>query len=130
VINCAIDESADRSRNNIIVVAGFAGATSHMRKLDRDWQADLAEHNLPHFHANELREHSSRLYRGISNRKREKLLSRLIGHIHKRTDWGLSAFIDSEYYKKNTSDRFRSQWGTAYTFAMRMLILTLPDPVD
>jgi hypothetical protein len=125
VIDCAIDESGakDSKHGNILIVSACVGSTSQMRKLSKGWQSALGE--LPYFHAKDLWKKQSKLFRGMSMNKRDRLLTDLVEMVHKRTEWGFSASINVEFYNDRTSQRFRSQWGSAYTFAMRMVVISL-----
>ena len=127
VIDCAIDESGDKGsrRGNILVVSACVGPTSQMRKLSKGWQSALDEKHLPNFHAKDIWKPQSNLFRGMRMGSRDRLLSKLVELIHKRTEWGFSASINVDLYNDKTTQRFRSQWGSAYTFAMRMLVISL-----
>jgi len=126
MIDCGIDESGfANSKGETVVVSAYFAATPHMAKFNKDWQADLDKLEIPFFHAKELWKPKSKLFRGISMSKRNALLSRLVGHIDKRIDIGLSAHIDVNQYRLETSDRFRSQYGSPYTFAIRQILMHL-----
>lgn len=125
MIDCAFDESGSKEshRGNLLVVSGYFGATSRMARLSRSWQGTLDGFGVPYFHTKELWNGRSELFRGLSKSQRKRLLSALIESVHHNVQWGFSAFIDPDYYVSKTSERFRSQWGSAYTFAMRLTIL-------
>jgi len=127
VIDCAFDESGDKTspRGNLLVVSAYVGATAHVARLSRCWQSKLDEVGIPYFHTKDLWNRRAKLFRGLSNTQRKRLLSALISYIHRNAEWGFSAFIDPDYYSDSTTDRFRSQWGSPYAFAMRMTILCL-----
>lgn len=93
-----------------------------MRKLSTGWQRVLDLHDLPYFHAKDLWKPRSKLFRTLSTSKRKALLSKLVDHIHKRVDWGLSAYLNVDHYLTETTPRFRSQWGSPYTFAVRQIM--------
>jgi hypothetical protein len=127
VIDCAFDESGSKEspRGDLLVVSSYIGATSRMKRLSRSWQTTLDEFGLPYFHTKELWNGKSKLFKGLSKTQRKRLLSALIESVHYNVQWGFSAFIYPDYYVSKTSERFRSQWGSPYTFAMRLTILLL-----
>ena len=125
MIDCGFDESGDKwsPRGNLLVVSTYIGATSHAKKLADKWKTVLRDFDVPYFHCKELWNKKSETFKGLSNTRRKKLLAALIELIKQYMSWGYSAFIDPDYYVSKTSPRFRSQWGSAYTFAIRLTIL-------
>jgi len=122
VIDIGIDESAP-SAQGTLVLSAMIGQTSKMKRLDRKWKADLERYNVAYFHAKEHWNRRSKAYSRISMQKRQELLSRLVGHIHKYSNVGLSVSIDPQEYADLTTPPFRSEWGSAYAFAIQMLII-------
>jgi hypothetical protein len=123
VIDCGLDES--ESSKGILVVSAVVGQTSHMRKLATNWKKDLEISNVDFFHAKEHWNRKSKPYHGLSNRKRKQLLLSLIGHIRKFAYRGISVSIDPKEYRTLTTNRFRSNWGAPYSFAVQMLMLLI-----
>jgi len=122
VIDIGIDESESGSR---LVVSGIVGKTSPMRKLDAEWKAELAKAGVDYFHAKEHWNLRSKAYHGISTDAREKLLNRLVLHLHHRFLFGASSIIDEAEYRDCTTPRFRSQYGSAYAWGFQSLMLTI-----
>jgi hypothetical protein len=126
VIDCGIDESATKNHSkSILVVSGQFGSTSKMKKLDKQWRAALADYQVPYFHAQEFWNPRTKIYKHLSMGRRSRLLDALVGYIDKYVEFGISAHIDPQQYIGMTSDRFRSQFGSPYTFTMEMLFVAL-----
>ena len=123
VIDAGLDES--RSDSGLLVVSAVAGQTSQMKKLDKLWSEDLAEDNVDFFHAKEHWNGRSKAYHGLSQRKRQTLLAKLIHHIHKFGAFGVSVCINTAEYQDVTTQRFRSDWGSAYSFAIQLLFILI-----
>jgi len=123
MIDFGLDESIDKrpTAKRLLVVAAHAGITTNMKKMSAKWEKDLGR--LPYFHAKDLWEEDSSLYRGMSMRKRDQLLSKLVSHVHRYPKWGVIASIDELDYNARTTPRFRSQSGSAYTHAVIMALL-------
>lgn len=60
---------------------------------------------------------------GLSRQERECLLRDLRKIIHRHVTVGVTARISKTLYDSLTSNEFRSRWGTAYSFAVNMLML-------
>jgi Protein of unknown function (DUF3800) len=124
VIDCGIDESG-RPEKNLLVVSAVIGQTSMMKKLATAWKKDLADNRVDFFHAKDHWNLRAKAYHRLSMNKRSALLSRLIGYIHKHAEMGCSVAIDVKEYKRITSERFRSNWGAPYAFAVQMLMILI-----
>lgn len=124
VIDIGIDESKS-SPNPLLVVSAVVGNTSLMRKLNKEWTRDLENAGVDYFHATEHWNGSAKPYHGISRDERDKLLNRLISHIHHRFLFGASVFVDEAEYISAASARFRSQYGSPYGFAFQMLMIMI-----
>jgi hypothetical protein len=121
VIDVGIDESKFPA-SPLIVVSAIVGNTALMRKLDAEWKRDLTESGVDYFHAKDHWNGSAKAYHGISRDERERLLARLVGHIQHRFCFGASAIVDETEYKSVSSERFRSQYGSAYGFAFQLVM--------
>lgn len=122
MIDCGIDESQPL-RQDLIFVSAIIGQTSKMAKLAKAWEAHLNECGVDYFHAKEHWNKRSKAYHGLSTRKRKMLLDRFVELIRKHVHLGISVRIDIAEYMRVTSQRFRSNWGAPYSFAIQMLIL-------
>jgi len=121
VIDIGIDESKSHA-SQLIVVSAIVGNTMQMRKLDAEWKRDLIRSGADYFHATEHWNGSAKAYHGIGRPERKKLLGRLAGHVRHRFLFGASAIVDQDEYRSVTSERFRSQYGSAYGFAFQLLM--------
>jgi len=120
-----IDIGIDKSKSHVsrlIVVSAIVGNALQMRKLDAEWKRDLIRSGAEYFHATEHWNRSAKAYRGIGRGEREKLLGRLAGHVRHRFLFGASAIVDQDEYRAVASDRFRSQYGSAYGFAFQLVM--------
>lgn len=122
VIDIGIEES---KFNNLLVVSAIVGQTSKMKKLSRGWGDDLSANGVDCFDAKEHWNKRSKAYHQLSTTKRKSLLRKLVSHIHQRASFGMSVCIDVPEYESVTSERFRSQWGSAYSFAIQILIILI-----
>lgn len=122
VIDCGIDESV-RSNNKLLVVSAIIGQTSTMRKFANAWAKDLQDFNVDFFHAKDHWNRRAKPYHGLSMTKRSKLLKRLIGHIHKYVEVGISVAVNVDEYERITTPRFRSNWGAPFAFSIQMLMV-------
>jgi hypothetical protein len=95
VIDIGIDESKPSS-GPLLVVSAVVGKTSPMRKLDAEWKAELAKAGVDYFHAKEHWNLRSKAYHGISRDDRERLLNRLVLHLHHRFLFAASSIIDED----------------------------------
>src|ERR1700730_3247123 len=86
---------------------------------------DLRQANVDFFHAREHWNLKSKPYHGLSVTKRKELLAKLIRHINTFCHVGFSVTLDAEEYKALTDNRFRSDWGAPYSFAIQMLFLLI-----
>jgi hypothetical protein len=124
VIDSFFDESGN-ARKNLLVVSAYFGPTRDMRKLSRKWKTELDEKEVEYFHARDYRRRHSGVFKHLSNTKRKDLLDKLLKHIERHAEGGITARINTEEYKKLTSERFRSQWGAAYSFCVQLILLRL-----
>jgi hypothetical protein len=123
VIDIGIDES-ERPPSDLIVSA-VIGHTALMRKFKNKWNADLERYRVEFFHAKDYYSPGAKPYRGLSTTKRKMLLRRLATHMDRYVDAGISVAINREEYKAITSERFRSNWGSAYTLAIQLLLMVV-----
>jgi len=128
VIDVAIDESKS-AQSCLLVVSAIVGKTALMRKLSVEWKRELVRSGVDYFHAKEHWNGRAKAYHGIGHDEREKLLDRLIRHLHSRFLFGASVIVDEAEYRAATSERLRSQYGSPYGFgvqlAMSMVLLEL-----
>jgi len=124
MIDGFFDESGS-GKHGITVVSAYFGTTGNMKKLGASWRDSNARNCLPYFHTKDFYKRDHGVFRGLSKRKRKHLLGTLIGDINRYCEYGIAAWVKDAVYKSNTSPRYRSQWGSAYTFCVQMVLLRL-----
>jgi hypothetical protein len=103
-----------------LVVSAIVGNTSQMIRMSSSWNRDLKASGVDYFHAKDHWNGSAEQYHGIDRPAREKLAVRLISRITRRFDFGVSALVNEDEYRREASPRFRSQYGSPYGFAFQM----------
>ena len=96
-----------------------------LRKLNKEWKRELTETGVDYFHAQEHWNLQSKAYHGLGTKGRDKLLDRLVCHLHHRFLFGASTIVEESDYRKNTTDRFRSQYGSPYGWAFQILMVMI-----
>lgn len=119
VVDVGIDESKS-SETSLLVVSAIIGNTGQMKKMSKSWSRDLEAIGVDYFHAKDHWNGKSKPYHGIDRPAREKLAAQLISRITRRFDFGASALVNEDEYRREASDRFRSQYGSPYAFAFQM----------
>src|SRR5262249_25170369 len=64
-------------------------------------------------------------FKCLSKTKRKELLDRLLKHIQKHAEYGITARINTDEYKRLTEPGFRSQWGAPYSFCIQIILLRI-----
>jgi hypothetical protein len=98
------------------------GTTGNIKRFTGSWNRELEKYSLPYFHAKDIRNGRSKLFKHLSESKRERLLSDLSKLIVRYMDRGFSAVVDVDAFSQQTSPRFRSQWGSPYPFAIQLIL--------
>ncbi len=106
-----------------LLVSVQAGIVQKAKKLKTSWKADLNKAKIPFFHSVDYSNFDGGQFRGMSRQSRQELLSSLTGHIRKRLLFGMTAKVTLSYYNAEATPHIRSVWGTAYSFAIQMLML-------
>jgi hypothetical protein len=122
VIDIGIDESGAK---NLLVVSALAGQTARMKKMSKAWTASLERVGVDYFHAKEHWNRRSKAYHGISVTKRRWLLQQCVKHIHKYSMAGFSVAIDSKEFDRITDQRFKTEWGSSYSFAIQLMFIMI-----
>jgi hypothetical protein len=122
VIDCGVDES---ERDGTLIVSAILAKTAMMQKLSQRWSADLRRMKVECFHATDHWNLNAKPYNGLSTGKRRELLDCLCGHVGNYVEFGVSVEVNQAEYKGITSDRFRSQFGSAYTMAIQILMIEI-----
>jgi hypothetical protein len=109
--------------DDTLLVSVQIAVTQQARKLKRQWKSALGP--VPFFHSKDLWNFSHGVFTdaGLDRQQREQLLKELRKIIHRHLALGVTAKISKKLYNSLTTNEFRSRWGTAYSFAVNMLIL-------
>jgi len=114
------DESEAKSkRHHFLCIAGYVSSANRWQRFRREW----LRMNLPQpFHMVAFRNPQSKLRKELGNSKDiERLAERIARIIRDNTIQGLAVTINPDTYEVLTTQRFRSQYGSAYAFAGMML---------
>jgi hypothetical protein len=119
----AIDLGYDEggSGDTLLVSMQF-GIVEQAKKLKRKWRGRLRDAGVEYFHAKDFENFSSGVFAGLDRPQRDQLLRDLSKLIHQHLYIGVTGKITKSVYDQKTSQDFRSRWGTAYTFAVQMLV--------
>jgi len=124
VLDSFLDEGG-KDDSSILIVSGFIGASSLMHKLARDWQTTLNNYDVAYWHTKQFRNTKRKLFRHLSQSQKKELAIRLIAAINKRALMGVTVVLNKQQYLDLTTERFRSQWGSPYTYAVQMALLQI-----
>lgn len=118
-IDLGYDESGHGDR---LLISMQLAITDQAKKLKRQWDKRLKKDSIPYFHAKEFSNYSYGVFAGLDRAQRLKLLNNLSKLSQQHLSIGITAKITKTAYDKRTTQPFRSRWGTAYTFAIQMLV--------
>jgi hypothetical protein len=118
----AIDLGYDESGScSTLLVSVQLGVYEQAKKLKRQWKSRLCDAGVKYFHSKEFN-FSHGVFAGLNRTQRESLLRDLSKLIHRHLSIGMTAKITPEIYNQKTTQDFRSTQGTAYTYAVQMLL--------
>lgn len=120
MIDIGIDESQS---GPILILSAIVGNTGMLSKLNAEWKRELVQAGVDYFHATEHWNGRSKAYHGLGSIERDALLDRLICHLQSRFMFGATVVIDEAEYKSVSSERMRSQYGSAYGFGFQNLMM-------
>lgn len=118
-VDLGFDESGD---GDILLVSMQLGIIEQAKRLKRKWKSKLSHAGVSYFHSSEYDNFSHGVFKGLSRKERAELLASLSKLIHRHLGIGVTIRVSKSFYDANTTQQFRSQWGTAYGFAVNMLI--------
>jgi len=101
MIQAYLDESGTHKDAPLVVVAGWLGDRRTWKSFIKEWSKHLKKAGVPYFHAKDPR--------------CEPLESLLVHTILKRNLLGLACTVNPSDFQNNTSDRFKSELGNAYS---------------
>jgi hypothetical protein len=120
----AIEIGCDESgANDTLLVSFQLGVTDQAKKLHKRWRKRLALDGVEYFHAKEYGNFDHGVFAGLDRNKRAALLHDLSKLVRQHMCIGVTANVSKSLYEQKTTQEFRSRWGTAYTFAIQMLVL-------
>ena len=96
-----LDESGTHKEASLVVVAGWVGSGKSWKYFIREWKSHLKNAHISYFHAKDPR--------------CESLKVPLARIILKRNLHGVAWLVNSLDFKNNTSQKFRSKFGNAYS---------------
>jgi hypothetical protein len=99
------------------------GITEPAKRLKRQWKARLRDANdLAYFHSKDFGNYTGGIFSkaDLSRNDRQVLLKDLASLIHNHLLFGATARVKVSEYNKLTTQDFRSQIGTAYSFGIDM----------
>jgi len=99
-----------------IVVAGFVSSFDRWAKFAARWKKVLDDNELPYIHLTELK--SPNAFPHLSMSERERILNSLLDIIQECATFALSCRISPREYKSIATPKFRSEFGSAYAFAV------------
>ena len=108
---------------SILVLGGYLAPVEKWLGFSEQWNAILQKNSLTHFHAKDLPNGHSKLYRNLSFRAREQLVEELTQVIIDHVDMGIAVMMSPDDWNACTTDVFRSQHGSAYGICMQLLLL-------
>src|SRR5665213_2674472 len=91
-------------------------------KLCRAWTDELRKFGVKYFHSKDFGNVHKGVFKGLSELQRKLLLSRLAALIHKHAHSGVSAIVDTDFYDREIPPDCKSQWTSAYAFAVTMAL--------
>lgn len=106
---------------DILLVSLQFGQTSELQILREKWEARLG--TIKYFHSKDYDNFSHGVFVSLSRPERKVLLDDLSTLIHEHVDLGITSRIDRVLYERITNQPFRSEWGSAYSFAAQMGLL-------
>jgi hypothetical protein len=121
----AIDLGFDESGSgDILLVSMQLAVREQAKKLHRQWEKALNETGIKYFHSKEFGNFSHGVFTGISRDERQRLLTELTCLVSRHLSIGITGKVTKSIYDQKTTKEFRSRWGTAYTFAIQMLVVS------
>jgi hypothetical protein len=112
----------DGGAGDTLLVSMQLGIIEQARKLKRCWKRELKDKNVKFFHSVDFDNISKGVFAGLSRTDRLELLDNLSGLIHRHLATGVTVRISKSFYDANTTNDFRSEWGTALGFAVTQLL--------
>jgi len=114
------DES---EQSNVLCVAAYIGYAKEWGRFTKQWRKQLRKKDIEFFHMKDFMDSRSDLRRKLGSPKEAlEFYEVLTGLIRKYTCKSFRFVIDQAEYKRFTTHKFRSQYGSAYTFLNKAII--------
>jgi hypothetical protein len=120
VLDLGFDEGG--APNDRLLVSVQIGSTASIRRLERHWRKVVGDAGIRFFHSKHYRNFHKGEFAGMSWTRRRRLLKTLAALIHKHTDAGITAWVDTKLFDGAVSKLVRSRHTTPYTFAVCMCL--------
>ena len=121
-IDLGFDEGGDADK---LLVSVQVGITEPAKRLKRQWRSLLREANdLKYFHSKDFGNYKGGVFSkaGLDRNERHTLLRDLSSLVHNHLLFGITTRVKVSEYDRLTTQDFRSQIGTAYSFAVDMCL--------
>jgi hypothetical protein len=124
VLEAYFDESGSSlDQRPILVLGGYIAPTEQWLSFSGKWDRVLNNYNLTHFHATELPNKHSKLFRHLSKENRKALVEELVSVISQHVDMGVAIVMSPDDWRIATTDKFRFEHGSAYGICMELLLM-------
>jgi hypothetical protein len=124
MLKAFFDESI---HDSMVCVAGFVGREDQWLLVEQECEALFTSLNVPYLHMTELMGYESTAYKHLSHENRKTLIADVAAIARRYLPLQFSVLLDGLEYKSGTSDRFRSQMGSAYTMCATSAVLLVGD---
>ena len=118
VLEAYTDES---ERDGVLCVAAYLGYSKDWSRFSKKWRSRLRKNDLTHFHMHEYMETESTLRKKLG-KNADSFYTDLTLLIRKFTCKSFRFIIDDSEYHHATTKRFRSQFGSAFTFLTKAIV--------
>ena len=121
-VDLGFDEGGDDDK---LLVSVQVGITEPAKRLKRQWRARLRDaNNLEYFHSKDFGNRTGGIFSkaGLFGKDRQVLLNDLAGLVHNHLLFGATTRIKVSEYNRLTTQDFRSQLGSAYSFGIDMCL--------
>jgi hypothetical protein len=122
-----IDESG---KGNTLIISAYVVRSGPAHRFAKTWNEVLDRYKVDYWHSKDFRSSKSKLFRHLTKSKRKDMLLELVAPIKKRFSYGITVEINISEYEAMTSPRFRSQWGSKYTWGVNMVFLSLSKHLE
>jgi hypothetical protein len=119
MIELCVDEGGSGST---LIVSAQVFSRKNAEKLCKRWDEELRKYGVKHFHSKDYTNIRGGVFRGLAKSKRKELFARLVMLVHKFAHFGVTIAVDTDFYDREVPADCKSQWTSAYTFAVSMAL--------